>query len=142
MSHKRTEIRNALVALLTGTAPTYATDCDDRIYANRSVNLAQSKLPAIRIFDESESAVPLDQNGSRFIRTLNTRIEIIVQGTSGIDTDLDDIAKQVEDLISANRSISGHATAAIYTSTELQFDSSGQNPIGLAVLNYQIKYLS
>ena len=142
MSHKRTLIRNALVSKLIGTAPTYATDAEDRVYPNRTQSLSKSKLPAIKVFDESESASDTALNISRYLRTIETRIEIYVEQNSNLDTALDDIAKQVEDLITADRTISGTASGATYVSTQLEFDDSGDKKVGVATLNFQIKYLS
>jgi hypothetical protein len=142
MSNNRTNIRNALVALLTGTAPSYTTLCEDRIYPNRSHNIAKAKLPAMRIFDESESGSPADLSSKRYRRKISTRIEILVESSTNLDSTLDTIAGQVEDIIAADRSLNGTALAATYISTELQFDSSGEKKLGLAVLNFQIDYLA
>lgn len=140
MAHKRTDIRTALVSLLKGTAPGYATDADQRVFANRTHNLNQ--LPAIVIYDEQETASPRDLRSTQYIRTINTKIEITVEATTSYDSALDDICKQVEDLISADRSITGTASTSVYINTELIFDGSGEKPVGKATLHYEIKYLS
>ena len=142
MGHKRTLIRNALVSKLIGTAPRYATDAEDRVYPNRTQSLAKSKLPAIKIFDESESAADTALSISRYLRTIETRIEIYIDQTANLDATLDDLAKQVEDIISADRSIGGTASGATYVSTQIELDNSGDKTVGVATLNYQIKYLS
>lgn len=140
MSHQRTNIRNALVTLLTGTGPTYATDADTRVYANRTHNL--NVLPAIVVYDEQETATPRDLRGTQYIRTVNTKIEITVEANTSYESALDTICKQVEDLISADRSITGTASTSVYINTELIFDGSGEKTIGKATLHYEIKYLS
>lgn len=140
MAHKRTEIRDALVAMLTGTGPTYATAADARVYANRVHGQFTNKLPSINIVDGQESATPRDIRSTQYVRTWTVQIELRIEDSSGYDTTLDDLAKEVEDLISANRTISGKATSSKYTGTEPSFEQA-EKTIGKSVLTYEITYV-
>lgn len=141
MPHQRTTIRNALIDLLKGSAPTYATNAQERVYANRVHNLATSKLPAIIVYDEEETALPRDASSTTFYRTWSVNIEAFIEATSNYATTLDNLTLQIEDLLKANRSISGTATGAVYISTQFSFEPA-EKPLAKATLNYQIKYLS
>jgi hypothetical protein len=141
MSHQRTFIRNALVTLLKGSSPTYATNVSDRVYPNHTNNIASANLPAIIIYHDNETATPRDLRSASYIRTLIFKIEIIVEGTNGYDKDLDDICIQVENLINTDRSITGTATSTKYISTDLIFDGSGKQTIGKATLTYEVNYI-
>jgi len=74
------------------------------------------------------------------LRTWAVKIEITNEGKENLDETLDDIAKQVEDLITSNRSLGGLSTTILYTGSEAQFDGGGDKPIGTKTLNYNIQY--
>lgn len=140
MGHKRTDIRNALVSLLKGTAPSYATSAGLKIFSNRTHNIPSSQLPAIIVYDEQEVSVTQDMRQLVSQRRLQMKVDIRVKATEGYDTALDNIAKQVEDLIKANPQLSGTAMGAVYQSTELSFEAAEEGTIGLAILTYEINY--
>jgi hypothetical protein len=137
MAHQRSNIRSALKTMLIGVDP-YNTDAQDRVFTHRTFNKKQ--LPAIVIYDEQETAIPRDIQGRQSIRKLTCKIEVTIEGTTDYDIALDDLVKQVEDIISANRSLNGTATSSTYTNTELQFEQ-GEKTIGQAVLTYEITYI-
>lgn len=141
MSHQRTIIRNALKSLLTGTGPAYATDADEDVFVNYLESLDEADLPAIIIRDGPETVVPRDARHTSFIRTWEVKIELTVQANAGFDEALDDLAKQVEDLIKGNSSITATATGAIYTGCEAVYDENGQKIIGKLSLLYKIQYI-
>lgn len=141
MAHQRTTIRNALKSLLTGTSPTYATNAREDVFTNYMEQLQESDLPAIVIRDGPETVVPRDQRHTSFIRNWEVKIELTVQANTGYDGALDDLAKQVEDLIKQNSSITATATGAIYTGCEAVYDETGQKVIGKLSLLYKIQYI-
>lgn len=141
MPHQRTTVRNALIDLLKGTAPSYATNAQDRVYANRVHNLATSKLPAIIVSDEEENATPRDASGRLYYRTWSVNIEAFIEATSNYATTLDNLVLQIEDLLKANPNISSTAIGTIYISTQFSFEPA-EKPIAKATINYQIKYIS
>lgn len=139
MSHQRTTIRNALKDLLLGTAPTYATSAGARVFTNRTYN--KKTLPAIVIYHEEESAIPRDIRSKQYIRAINFKIEITLEGSSDYDSDLDDICKEVENIMVENNNISGTATSSSYLNTELKFEQ-GEKTLAQATLIYEIKYIA
>lgn len=136
MAHKRTDIRNALKAMLTDT-----TDAQDKVYVNRPYNIDKAKLPAIHIYDESETIGTRDIGAARFLRKITTKIDLLVTGSTQVDTDLDDLAKQVEDIINADRRLQATCSSAIYQGIDTTFEV-GEKSVGKATLTYEITYLT
>jgi hypothetical protein len=138
MSHKRTDIRKALVQILTGS-----TDAGNRVYSNRTTPWASSKLPAINVVTGSEEATPRDIRASTYIRKVTFNIEIHSTVDSDVDDALDDLAADVEAAIDADRTLMGTANAgSIYKGTEILIDDTGgEKPIGKAILTYEIQYI-
>jgi hypothetical protein len=141
MSHKRTDIRNALKTILLGTAPSYATDAEDRVYTNRTYNVQKSKLPAIIIHDETEIAIYLDMRTARLNRKVTMNVTALVTASSDYDTELDDLCKQVEDTINSNRFLNGTCIGTLLQKTDFLFEA-GEKTIGQATLTYEIQYIS
>lgn len=142
MSHKRTDIRTALVALLTGTSPTYATSAQANVFSNRVRNISEAKLPAINILDQPETATPRDIRSALYIRTWTIKIDLIIESTNNYDSDLDDICLEIETLINSDRTLGGLCITINYLGTEPEYDDSGQKTIGHASMNYEIKYIA
>lgn len=138
MGNNRANIRQELINVLGNSG----SDCGERIYSNRRHNVSTSKLPCAIIYDEQESATPRDLRSVQFLRTVTTKIEILVSNNTDATSDLDTIASDFEDAISANRSLSGQCLSANYVGTELTTDESGEFVIGKAILTYEIKYLA
>jgi hypothetical protein len=135
MAHQRSNIRTALKTMLIAAN----TDVVDRVYTNRVNNL--KGLPSIIISDEGETAVPRDIAATQYIRTLQLEIEITVSGTTEYDVEMDRIAKQIEDVLSSNRSITGTAISSFLINTDMKF-GLGEKPIAQASLHYEIKYIA
>ena len=87
-------------------------------------------------------ATPRDIRSTIYNRILVTTIEVVVEATTSYDTTVDNICKEVEDILSANRSISGTASSTIYLNTKFLPDASGEKPIMVATLTYEITYLT
>lgn len=136
MAHIRTDIRNALKAKLL-----FVTNAEDRVYVNRAYDIEKAKLPAIHIYDESETISDRVLNVQRLIRKVTMKIDLLVTNSSDVDTDLDDLSKQVEDIISADRRISNTCSASFYVGMETSFDR-GEKTVGRATLTYEITYLT
>lgn len=137
MSHKRTEIRQALVALLLNN-----TGATDRVFSNRVRAYDSKKFPAIAVFDESEAATVRDMAGRNYLRKLLTKIEVVTEGKGNYDEIIDNLALEIETIVSANPKISGKAQGVIYQGTELTFEQSGAGIICAATLTYEITYLT
>jgi hypothetical protein len=137
MSHKRSDIRDAVVSILVAGSTAAGT----KVYAEREAPKSNSALPLILVYARGEDSGQEFMSGTRYIRTLDLQIEAKAEGSTGVQTALDNLCLEIETLISANRSLNGTATGAIYAGTELTFDWTGEKPIGVAVLSYKIQYI-
>lgn len=139
MSNNRKNIRSAIKNLLIGSSPTYNTQAQNRVYTNLTHN--KKILPCIVIYDEQENASPLDINGTRYIRTVTTKIEATIEANSNYDDNLDDFVTEIENIIKSNKTLNGTANACLYINTEIKYEA-GEKKIGQATLTYEIKYVS
>lgn len=93
MSHKRTTIRNALVAALTGLAT-----CGNRVYPSRLKPLQANELPALLVStgaeETPEGAYLYGNQGIK--RTLFVRIDIIDKAVSGYEDTVDTALAEIE----------------------------------------------
>ena len=136
MAHQRTTIRNALKAMLTGT-----TAAGTSVYANRAFNLDKAKLPTIHIYNDPETISDRTMGNQRLLCKSIIKIDLTVANSSNVDTVLDDLCKEVEDIIKEDRRLQGTCSASQYTGMEPQFDPA-EKTIGRATLTYEITYLT
>jgi hypothetical protein len=137
VGHKRADIRNACVAKLTG-----ATAAGDRVVSNRAARFFGMAFPYISIFALNEESGQNDMTGTDELRTLNLAIDLYVSVTEGIEDEIDDLAKAVEDLMDADDALGGHAINCELKGTETDLSMAGDQPFGLARLTYQVTYLA
>jgi hypothetical protein len=136
MSHARTQIRNAVTALLLNN-----TSAGDKVFESRVYPLENPKLPALLIYTKQE--VVADQSMSRprtQVRQLQLTVEAYVKATSNIDETADTLALEVEQIIAADPTLGGLAKDAMLTNTDIQFLDDGEKPIAVAVLTFTVNY--
>jgi hypothetical protein len=136
MAHKRSDIRSALVSIISGN-----TNAGTNVYANRSIPTWQSELPVILIYVQNETATRRAISSSQSIRDINVRIEIIEEDNDTLDSALDAIALQVENLLEANTNLNATASSIVLTGTDIETDAIGEKLVGKCILNYQVKYI-
>ena len=98
MSHKRTSIRNAVVAALTGLTTT-----GSRVYASRLRPLAATDLPAILVSTGAED-LPDEAwlyGNAGIKRTLAMRLDVMVKAASGYEDTADTILAEIEAVLFA-----------------------------------------
>jgi len=136
MSHARTQIRNAVTALLLNN-----TSAGDKVFESRVYPLENPKLPALLVYTKQE--VVADQSMSRprtQIRQLQLTVEAYVKATSNIDETADTLALEVEQIIAADPTLGGLAKDTMLTNTDIQLSADGEKPIAVAVLTYTVNY--
>lgn len=135
MSHARTQIKQAIVNLLTSNIGT-ATIIQSRVYP-----LEDSKLPAILIYARQETITEMTLSKPRTqYRTLSLVLEGIVKANSNLDSTLDNLALQIEQVLAVNTTLSGLAKDIILKDTEIQYHDEGDKPYGTMILTYHISY--
>jgi hypothetical protein len=142
MAHKREQIRKAVLAMLSTQAidDSYPTNAGENVFANRVAPLWQTELPAILIYVNNETAVTRAINSRQSIRSLTLAIEARAEANSELDDALDDLATQIENIITADRSLTGTALGAVLTDTEISLEA-GEKDIGKLVLTFQVQYI-
>jgi hypothetical protein len=67
-------------------------------------------------------------------------VEAFVKANSNFDDTVDTIAKEVEEAMAADTTINGLAKDAFLESTDIDFNSEAENPVGFVSLTFLIKY--
>lgn len=137
MAHCRTQIRNALKALLL---PLPALG--GRIFTSRFSNLQLAEVPAVVIYGGEENVLSADIHDTLLERDYNVNVSIKASSVSNIDTLLDDLAEDVELAIDANLTLDGKVQSIVLTGSNIQIDEDAEVPVGEALLQYQVKYFT
>jgi hypothetical protein len=137
MTHRRQEIRDAVVTMLSGLA-------GGRVYSNRELAIEADSLPAINVYTVEEDAAPFTASQKTYRRTLTLVIDVLAKNVDDavLDNTLDDLAESVEAALVADTTASGKAIDTRLTSTTVTRDSSGEVPIGVLKLTYQAVYIA
>ena len=134
MTHPRKQIRDNLVALLTGLPLT-----GSRVYGSRLSPVEEGDLPALRIYADSEQAGPLLIHSQVMReRSITYRIEIVARANTALDDALDAIAEQVEGaLVLASEDTWLDGTLGDL-STEIELSDDASQPVGIARMGVTI----
>lgn len=129
--HARQQLRDAVVAAVTGLALT-----GSRVYTARVYPAQDSELPHLEVntVDESASDVLLD--GS-IERQVTLEITARARATAALANTLDAIAEQVETTLGASINVNGKDVDLAYTGASIQFSGDADQPIGTASLTYR-----
>ncbi len=142
-------IRKKVAELLKGK-----TDVGDGVFPNASVPPWHSELPVILVYPRTETSSEYATAPKELERDLDLVIEIVATGpeenlelespgqNKSLEDILDDIAEQIEQILSADDSLGGTADESILTNTELEFDSAGGSPVGSCRLTYAVTYFT
>lgn len=144
--HKRAEIKDKVVEMLqaSGSAIT-------RVYKARYLDLPRSLFPAACVYcpeDVSEKA-PTDEHYNR-----NAKVIIVIYcigydaseegettGQRDIDTELDDITKEVETIFNKKfQTLEGTVYQMNAVSTKYSVDTKTEDIIGIATMEYEAQY--
>ena len=134
--HVRNSIRDNLVTTLTGLSTTGSNVSSTRVYP-----FGAEKLPRISIYTKSEDIEYGTLSRPRtLVRTLTAAIEVFVQ--SNVDDDLDTISSEIETALYADVTRGGYAKDTRVVSFEADFSGDPDKPVGTAVINVQIDYVT
>ena len=127
MSHARTQIRDAVIAQLTGLLTT-----GPRIHASRMYG--GDPLPCLLVHADDEDVAPATI-GNVYERSLTLRVEGFAMAGTGLDDTLDQIALEVETAMAEDERF-------MLDSVEADYDDTLQKPVGRIVLAYRITYFT
>lgn len=134
MKHARQSIREAVITLLSGIAG---------VTLERSRVYPMVTLPVISVYangEVSESENESMPSPLRYSRRLQLQVDIAVEAVTGFDDTVDDYAAQVEAALAADVTLGGTATDSVLTRTTIDMDGSGDKPIAIARLQYEVWY--
>jgi hypothetical protein len=136
MSHARKAIRDNIVSVLTGLSTTGA-----RVYQSRVYPLDKSKLPGLCIYTKSEQSAVQTMGPNRTVqRVLSVSVEAYVRGVTGYDNSLDDICKEVEVALLADRTRAGLAKDTQITGFSADYSGEGEQPVATGVISVDVTY--
>ncbi len=137
MSHARTQIRQAVIALLKGN-----TSAGNNVFEARVYPIDDPKLPALLVYTKLETLGEQSMSRPRTQqRELRLSIEVYVKARGKVDEDTDALALEIEQLIAADVTLGGLVKDMVLDTTETQFSDDGERPVAVAVMNYAILYI-
>jgi hypothetical protein len=135
-NHIRQQIREKFGTTLTGLTTTGSNVYESRVYP-----LENASLPALIIYTKSETSEPIVIGTQRLMsRELSVVVEGYAKATSNFDDTIDTISKEVEAAIAADRTLDGLAKDTYLESTEIEFNSEGEKPLGYVSLTFLTNY--
>ena len=136
MAHYRQQIRERVATTLTGLTTTGSNVFQSRVYP-----IEESKLPCLLIYTKDETSEPLAMTPPRSTeKILSLVVEAYVKANNNFDDTIDTICKEVEEALYADRLINNLAKDSFLTNTEINFNSDGDNPVGIVVMTFEIAY--
>lgn len=137
MAHLRKQIRDRVVANLTGLATTAG-----RVYASRVYPMAAANLPGICVYTKSESVETLTTTPPRTqSRTLLLEVEGYVAATSALDDTLDAISLEVEEALAGDLTQNSLARDTRVIGIEAEFSGDGEQPVGVVRIDIEVDYI-
>jgi hypothetical protein len=135
-NHIRQQIREEFGTTLTGLTTTGSNVFESRVYP-----LENASLPALIIYTKSETSEPIVIGTQRLMsRELSVVVEGYAKATSNFDDTIDTISKEVEAAIAADRTLNGLVKDTYLESTEIEFNSEGEKPLGYVSLTFLTNY--
>lgn len=135
MAHVRTQIRNAVIAKLTGLATT-----GSRIYKSRMYPMDEAAMPGICVYTTQEK-VSDDAPVGASKRTLDVYVDAYVSGSSSDDV-LDRIDAEVETALFADYSLGGITRGIALSSVAIMYPQDTAKPFGVMRMIYQAEYVT
>ena len=135
-NHVRRQIREQVGTILTGLTTT-----GSNVYQSRVYPLEDGNLPGLVIYTKSETSEPVVVNANKLLfRDLTLVVEAYVKATSDFDDTIDQIAKEVEQAIAADPTLSSKAKDTFLSSTDIEFNAEGEKPVAYISLEFTVEY--
>jgi hypothetical protein len=136
MAHVREQIRNRVVTLLTGLSTT-----GNRVFKHRYYPMSDTALPGIIIYTEDESQSYETMGSNRTIKyELTLRVEAFVKAVANYDDTLDDISLEIQNALTADRTLNGLAKDTRMSSFASSGEVGGEQPAFMGRIEIQITY--
>lgn len=138
MAHVRKSIRDRFISTLTSNV----TLVSSRVYGTRVYPITDASLPAITVYTGSEASSRYNMGVTDITRELNVEVDCYVKATDTFDDDVDAICVQVEEAIAGDFTINSLAKGATLISTEMNFSGDAEQPVGIAKLTFNVRYVT
>ncbi len=139
MAHVRQQIRERV----GGTTVSGLSTTGTKVYQSRVYDLNSTNLPCLLVYTQSEESEPDIMGTTRHInRILTLNIEAVVKAVSNFDDTLDTICSEVEVAMGNDNTINNLAKSSFLSSTEIEFNGEGDQPVATATLSYSIQYIT
>ena len=136
MAHKRESIRKAIVTAVTGLTTT-----GSNVFSGITYDLASGDLPALKVYAKNEQ---YDEDNSELVdiegRLLMVTVEAVEKASTDLDDTLDDICEEVEIAIAGSTGVADLVIGGRLDSTEIEFESGAELPVGTATMKWAIFY--
>lgn len=140
MAHPRTAIRQQAVGQLLGR-----TLAGSSVYASRVAPLIsngwQSELPAICVYTMDESGEVFNAAPREYLRTVQLVVEIHANADQALDDVLDQMARQVENLLLQDDTLGDTVNDLRYAQTRMVIRDEGEDLIGGCRIVFNAEYL-
>tara|TARA_B100001094_G_scaffold309539_1_gene343296 strand:- start:496 stop:939 length:444 start_codon:yes stop_codon:yes gene_type:complete len=138
MAHIRQQIRDRIIADVTGLATTGANVYDSKLY-----NILQGELPALAVYTQNEtSEISTIAPNVTLDRELEVIIECYAEANQNIENTLDTIAGEVENSLGTDLTLNNLCITQFLSSTDIDFTSEGEKPLGICKLTYNVRYMN
>jgi hypothetical protein len=136
MTHARDQIRDAVLAVVTGLATT-----KKNAFASRVHPVNDNELPCVLVFTRNEISEPVTMSAPRRIqRTLTVMIEGYVKSVNGYEDKLDKIAVEVETAIYNSTSLKATLRDIFLSGTEIKLLGEADKPVAVVSMSFTAKY--
>jgi hypothetical protein len=137
----RKDIRQKIGEVLRGN-----TTAGANVFVSRTRKISAASLPAILVYTRQEAAEEFNTAPRELKRTLSVGIEIVARADDDLDDTLDDLAEEVERILSENQLLADddgsneRCSDVAYKGAEISLTADGDNQHGACVLSYDVTY--
>lgn len=135
MPHARTQIRDAVVAALTGLATT-----GPRVHASRMRPQDGASLPCLLVHANDTEQVEAADVDTEQQRDLPIVVRGFAKAVADLDDTLDQIALEVETALALDPRLGGLCASSFLRSVDVDYDDTTNAPVGEIALTYQFTY--
>lgn len=137
MTHHRKQIRDLIVAAVTGLATTGA-----RVEQSRVYNVSDAEPNGILVYNGPNESRALSMGANPTIeQDFTVFVEPYAKASSDIDDVLDQICLEVEvAILGTDNDLTNTVHRINLVSTETEFSGDGDQPLGSAVMTFSVMY--
>lgn len=136
MTHKRQQIRNAIVTAVTGLSTT-----GSRVYRTRLYALSPEKVPGLCVYAQSETVETATIGSNRTqIRILEIAVEGYAIEVTNLDNKLDQIGKEIEIAMASDVTLGNLCQDVLLKTIEIEYSGEGDRPAGTIRHIYEVQY--